>query len=383
MDMLERYLNAVEAQLPPEDRADIIAELKDLILSRFEAKEEALGRALTDDEKEAILREIGHPLVVAARYRKGPQSLIGPELFPYWMFGVKAGLMVLAAVFALTLLIGLVTGAPDAGQAIARAFHGFFGAGLTLIGALTLAGAIIEHQGVRPKFLTEWRVKDLGLFGMADTSRWSGKLIREPDGPYAKNEMKRRVYNLSGNARWPGSDYLVSFIATGVFVLWWIGVLHFPGLMQVGLRGEDATVTAAPIWSQLHGAILLYALGQMAIDLASLISPYAVRMRAAAQVAIAGVGLWLTWMIFEAGHWFTLHAGDQSARIAGDRSMLNIDELRTLGDGARDLIGVSSTLSVIVTWIIAASAVGLVFKIANNLWRLAVGRNVAFRDLPH
>jgi hypothetical protein len=97
MDLIDRYLNAVAAQLPQDERNDITAELRDLILSRFEAKEEALGRALTEDEQEAILREIGHPLVVAARYRKGPDSLVGPELFPYWLFGVKAGLMVLAA----------------------------------------------------------------------------------------------------------------------------------------------------------------------------------------------------------------------------------------------------------------------------------------------
>lgn len=383
MDLIDRYLNAVEAQLPPEDRADIIAELRDLILSRFEAREAEQGRPLTDDEREAILREIGHPLVVAARYRKGPDSLIGPELFPYWLFGVKAGLVVLGAVFAITLFIRLITGTDDAGRAIAQAFHGFFGAGLTLIGALTLAGAIFEHQGIRPAFLTNWRVKDLGVFGLADTGRWGGKLIHETPGPYPEREMSRRVYNFGGNSRWPGSDYLVSFIATGVFVLWWTGVLHFPGLMHIGLRGEDATVTAAPIWGQLHGAILIYALGQMAIDLASLISPYAVRMRAAAQVAIAGAGLWLTWLIFEAGHWFTLHVGETSARVAGDRSMLNLDQVRNLGDVARDLVGVSGALSVVVTWIIAASAISLAFKLLNNLWRLAAGRNVMFRNLKN
>lgn len=371
MDLLDRYLNAVAAQLPTDERADIVAELRDLILSRFEAKEEALGRALTDDEREAILREIGHPLAVAGRYRKGPQSLVGPELFPYWMFGVKAGLMVLGAVFALTLLIGLVTGAPNAGQAIARAFHGFFGAGLTLIGALTLAGAIFEHQGIRPSFLTKWRVRDLDAFQLADPARWGIDVKAGDAGKPASIWTGRKT---NGGYRWPGADYLTSFIATGVFVLWWVGVLHVPGLMQVGLRGEDATVTAAPIWGQLHGAILLYALGQMAIDLASLISPYAVRMRAAAQVAIAGVGLWLTWLIFEAGHWFTLHLGEQSAKIVGDRELLNFNELRTLGDGGRDLMGVSSTLSVVATWIVAISALSLVFKIGRNLWRMVVGR---------
>jgi hypothetical protein len=372
MDLLDRYLNAVAAQLPTDERADIVAELRDLILSRFEAKEEAQGRPLTDDEREDILREIGHPLAVAGRYRKGPQSLIGPELFPYWMFGMKAGLMVLGAVFALTLLINLVTGASDAGQAIAHTFHGFFGAGLTLIGALTLAGAIFEHQGVRPAFLSKWRVRDLDAFQLADPARWG---IDVKPGDVGKPASVWTGRKTNSGYRWPGADYLASFIATGVFVLWWVGVLHFPGMMQVGLRGEDATVTAAPIWGQLHGAILLYALGQMAIDLASLISPYAVRLRAAAQAAIAGVGLWLTWLIFEAGHWFTLHLGTESARIAGDRTMLNFDVLRTLGDGARDLIGVSSTLSVVVTWIIAVSALGLVAKLVKNLWRMATGRS--------
>ena len=50
MDMIERYLNAVAAQLPQAEREDIVAELRDLILSRFEAREDELGRALNDEE---------------------------------------------------------------------------------------------------------------------------------------------------------------------------------------------------------------------------------------------------------------------------------------------------------------------------------------------
>ena len=130
MDMIDRYLNAVAAQLPQDERADIVAELRDLILSRFEAKEEELGRSLTEDEQEAILREIGHPLVVAARYRKGPDSLVGPALFPYWLFGVKAGLLVLLAVQAIGLFVHLISGTDDAGQAISHAFNGFISSGL-------------------------------------------------------------------------------------------------------------------------------------------------------------------------------------------------------------------------------------------------------------
>lgn len=366
MDMIDRYLNAVAAQLPQDERADIVAELRDLILSRFEAKEEELGRALTEDEQEAILREIGHPLVVAARYRKGPDSLVGPELFPYWLFGVKAGLMVLGTVYAITLFIRLIGGPDDVGRAIAQAFHGFFGAGLTLIGVATVAAAIFEHQGIRPAWMTRWRVRDLGAFGLADPAAWGASM--------AGTETAKATWLPKARTKaWPGGDHLFSFLAVGMFVLWWTGLIHFPGLMSIPLRGQDAVVSGAPIWSILFGPILLYAFAQMAVDLASLVRPYAVRARAAVQTVLAGGGLWLTWAIFEAGHWFTLTRGDETAQIAGDWTMLDFDTLRNLGDGARDLVGISSTLSVVMVWVLVLSALSLAFKVVANLGRLARG----------
>ena len=366
MDLIDRYLNAVAAQLPQDERTDITAELRDLILSRFEAKEEELGRALNEDEQEAILREIGHPLVVAARYRKGPDSLVGPELFPYWLFGVKAGLMVLGVVYAITLFIRLIGGTDDAGQAIAQAFHGFFGAGLTLIGAATLAAAIFEHQGIRPAWLTKWRVKDLGAFGLADPAAWGASM--------AGTETAKTSWMPKRQPKaWPGGEYLFSFLATGMFVLWWVGVLHFPGLRSFELLGDDVKITGSLVWYALFGPILLYAFAQMAVDLASLVRPHAVRMRAAAQIVIAGGGLWLTWLIFEAGQWFRLTRGAETAWIEGDWTMLNFDTLRSLGDGARDLAGVAGTLSVVMVWALAFSALGLAFRILADLGRLARG----------
>jgi hypothetical protein len=366
MDMIDRYLNAVAAQLPQNERADIIAELRDLILSRFEAKEEALGRPLTEDEQETILREIGHPLVVAARYRKGPDSLVGPELFPYWLFGVKAGLMVLLAVHGVLLLLRLLGGPADGGQAIAQAFHSFFGAGLMLIGAATLAAAIFEHQGIRPSFLRNWRVKDLGAFGLSDPAAWRASM--------AGTETAKAAWMPRGKARaWPGGEYLFSFFAAGLFVLWWIGVLTFPQFHSIELRGQDAVVTAAPIWTTLFAPILVYALIQMSVDLNSVFRPHAVRLRALARIPVAFVGLWLTWRISEAGHWFTLTRGEETARVAGDWSLLDPNLLQALGDGGRDLAGVASTLSVVMVWALAISAISLVCSVILNLWRVARG----------
>ncbi|HUH23200.1 MAG TPA: hypothetical protein VLZ51_03960, partial [Brevundimonas sp.] len=211
MDVIERYLEAVAAQLSTEDREDIVAELRDLILSRVEAKEQELGRALTDDEKEAILHEIGHPLVVAARYRKGPDSLIGPELFPYWLFGAKAGLIVVAAVQVLVLMLRVLGDPADFGQAIAQGFHGFFTGALTLLGALTLAGAIMEHYGLKPAWLTTWRVGDLPAYGLADPAKWGAAMSSSGKAKVARpSEVRNWAGRLEGRE---ASEALWSLIA--------------------------------------------------------------------------------------------------------------------------------------------------------------------------
>lgn len=377
MDLLERYLDAVAAQLSKDTREDIIAELRDVLLSRFEEREETLGRPLTDAEREDILQAMGHPLVVAARYRKGPQALVGPELFPFWLFAVKAGLLVLAAVHGIVLLLSLVGGSmnSEAGRRFGQDFGQVFGSlvesGVILIGMATIVGAIMEHAGKRPGFMTKWRVKDLGPLGISDPGRWGAAMGEPSDGKTAAPSSKAARF---GSWRWPGGDYLISAIAGSVFVLWWIGALHFPGLMTVGLRGEDAVVTPAPIWAVLFTPILLYALGQIAIDLFSLARPHAVRTRGAARAVIAVAGLWLTWTVFEAGHWFTLSTAAESARIAGDWLMLDFDRLRTVGDGERNLAGVASTLSLLMTWGLAATALGLAGQLVGGLWRLGAGR---------
>ena len=49
-DLTERYLAAVGRELPEKQRADIVAELRDELLSTIEAKEDGLGRTLSEKE---------------------------------------------------------------------------------------------------------------------------------------------------------------------------------------------------------------------------------------------------------------------------------------------------------------------------------------------
>src|SRR5215831_15889890 len=88
MQLLDRYLNAVRFWLTGAQKDDIIAELSDDLRSAIADEEQALGRALTNDDLVRLLKRRGPPIAVAAGYL--PQrSLIGPALFPVYVLVLK------------------------------------------------------------------------------------------------------------------------------------------------------------------------------------------------------------------------------------------------------------------------------------------------------
>ena len=108
MDLIERYVAAVGCELPSKQAADIETELRDVLLSRVEEQEEGLGRPLTRPELEALLIDFGHPLTVSGRYRR-TQHLIGPEIFPFWWAAVKVMLSIVAGIYLVLIIIGILT----------------------------------------------------------------------------------------------------------------------------------------------------------------------------------------------------------------------------------------------------------------------------------
>jgi hypothetical protein len=120
MQIVDRYLESVKSCLPAAQADDIVKELSENISSQIEDKEGELGRPLTEAEVEAILRQHGHPLVVASRYRQEQRNvsfgrqIIGPALFPFYIRVLKFNLgltsvvllVIFAALFASGQLIG-------------------------------------------------------------------------------------------------------------------------------------------------------------------------------------------------------------------------------------------------------------------------------------
>ena len=166
MDLIEEYLKAVAALLPKAQREDIVAELRDIILTRKEEREAELGRTLTEGEIEALLREVGHPVVVAARYGEGPQHVVGPMLYPYWLFAVKVVLVIQAIVASVVFVVSSLAYG-DVGYGFVRALAVGVTGAATLIGFATAAAWLIERHRIRIGYLDNWRVQDLRAFTRA------------------------------------------------------------------------------------------------------------------------------------------------------------------------------------------------------------------------
>jgi len=97
MKLIDRYISAVAQQLPASRRDDITRELKANILDRLESLEEEQGRPATPADESRILRELGHPQLVAAGFLP-PQTLVNDNWFPIFKQCLTYGLLLVFVV---------------------------------------------------------------------------------------------------------------------------------------------------------------------------------------------------------------------------------------------------------------------------------------------
>lgn len=358
MTLIDKYLAAVAAQLPAATREDVVAELRDDIMSRVEAREEALGRSLSDDEIEAILREIGHPLAVAARFGSGPQHLVGPELFPWWYFGVKVGLMVLAAISVMTVVVKVVFGT-DFSQALSQGFHGFFEGGITLIGIATIAGFILERQEKRPDFIDKWRVKDLSFFEIARFDM-EGVNTALKSGAGAPRTVKAVARPQSPVARALGSA-----VGVTVMLLWWVGAIQFGGVplsdWVVEVGGVDYSPAIRAIVEMIFWPVVVYGMARIGFDLFRAAQPRAVRLTALGDIALAAArGVLWVWLLF----WSPIAA------------MIEVATVQDAFERLRTLVEVGDwDASAFVILFLGSAVIDSAYRIVISAWRFVTGRD--------
>jgi hypothetical protein len=278
MTLVERYVRAVRDFLPRGQQDDITNELSDSIQSRFEDEAEERGRPLTEEEQVAILKGMGHPMAVAARYRGDNRSvrfggqLIGPELFPTYLTVLRINL-------AITLIIGAVS--------------------------LIVGGSIWSAiAGIVVPFVIQFTIVTL-VFIWVDR-RW----LRDPDGwdPRTVNSMGADVdvSSLDGLAVQLIGKQQTHAVAITTSVLE-IGLLAIAltAWLAIGLPEQIGFLKPGPGWTDVWPAATVVLLFALAIPVVNLFRPAWTRFRVAshaltdiASIAILAVSLMLgSWVV--------------------------------------------------------------------------------------
>lgn len=147
MEILERYLQAVKKYLPWHRQDDIVAELRANMESQIEDAEDERGRPLTSTEMEELLKKMGPPILVAARFQ--PQrSLIGPTLFPVYLLALRTALTWATVIYAVIMTVVVPLAAPQEVNLVQTFLH-YPGVLFMVAGWVTLTFAVIEQVSAR------------------------------------------------------------------------------------------------------------------------------------------------------------------------------------------------------------------------------------------
>ncbi len=224
MQIVDRYLQSVKSFLPAAQADDIIKELSENISSQIEDKEGEHGRPLTEAEVEAILKQHGHPLVVASRYRQEQRNvsfgrqIIGPALFPFYLRVLKFNLG-LTSVIVIVIFAALFA----SGQPIGTFPQVFFYQLLIQFAIVTLIFWLMDQHFT--KFPDRW----------------------DPRKPYG---MRPPAMTLpEGSPRLPRAKPISQLIALAVALIWLRAVQHSQFLI---FGPAAAFLSLSPAWSRFY-----------------------------------------------------------------------------------------------------------------------------------
>lgn len=268
MELLDRYLQAVKTFLPKARQDDILRELSENILSQMDDKEAELGRPLNEDEQAAIVKQHGHPMFVASRYRSR-QHLIGPAVFPIYLLLLKGGLVGALAVYVVIATVAALIG-PNPVQQIVQTLLKFPGVALYVFAWMTLVFLALDLVQAKYHFLDKWNPRSL-----------------PPVVKYAD-----RIPRVNSAAELIGGAVALVF--------WWSAVPYFPYLVFDPAIGSWHL---APVWRTFSLAITLIVLAGMAQSGVNLLRPHWTQFRSAMRLATDAAALVIFYFLLNAHGW--------------------------------------------------------------------------------
>jgi hypothetical protein len=263
MELIERYLKAIEFWLQRGEKQDILAEISEDIHSQIEERETALGRALSNAELEVLLKQRGRPMLVANRYR--PQrSLIGPDWFPTYIFVLKiVGLCYVLPWVVIYFVVRRVEH-PEINWALTmlRSLGTAWEVAFFSASVVTVIFGCLQFTEAKSHFFENWNPREL---------------------PAVRDAFKIRRF-----------DSIVEIVVGVPFVLCWIGFAY----SLTPFSGEYFKLTLNPIWFDFFWAYLVIGSSNIVLAILNLRRPYWSLPRAGFKLAgdFAG-GVFMCWLL--------------------------------------------------------------------------------------
>ena len=233
MELLDRYLQAVRKHLPWQRQGDILAELRANLESQLDEKQAELGRPLTPAEAEDWIGRLGSPVKMAAHYQP-QQYLIGPAVYPVYLYVLRLASMWAIIVYTVVNAITIVIGWPTA-HAVADAAVRLPFVLIQVAAWVTVVFAAIEFVAVR------YPEKCPPIAGFY--ARWSPRDLPPLEPPAAAGH-KRRTY----------AHAVTEVIFGFIFLAWLLLVPEYPYLMfGPGVAYIHASpFHPAPVWMTFY-----------------------------------------------------------------------------------------------------------------------------------
>jgi hypothetical protein len=284
--IVEKYLNSVRSCLPEAQRDDIVQELSENLHAQIEDKEAELDRSLTDNEVEAILKQHGHPMVVASRYCQDKRSvafgpeLIGPVVFPFYVRVLKFNLGISAIVlFIVCIALAFGGHAMTAGNLIPAIFY-----------QVTIQFVVVTL-----------------IFALADRhfkknpESWNYRDAKHPWHPAFSFE--NRTNSKSDAGRVSRLDSVAQVVALGIALVWLRVAQGAPFLI---FGPAAAFLKLSPIWHQFFWPVVGIACLGILQGLINLVRPDWLRLMVLYRALTAIAWLVILYFVVKAGPWVIL-----------------------------------------------------------------------------
>ncbi len=254
MELIDRYLQSVKSMLPKKEQDDVIRELSDEILSQVEEKEAALGRPLKEDEQVGLLKQLGHPMMLASRYRK-QRYLIDPSIFAIYWIVLRLVLIVTLLGMSIAAVAVAATG-QGLGKALGILVQYPFVA-LSVFAWVTLVFVILDIVQVKLNFFAKWDPRTLPKL--------------------TKKEPKHSMV-----------ESIAGLVFGAMFGVWWlVGLKHNFLIFGPGV----AAVHFGPVWQTLYPVFVVLIVTDLVRHAVAIVRPGWERGRAWFRLLFRGLNL--------------------------------------------------------------------------------------------